>query len=154
MNSAQLVSRLTRQSRSNFYYAFLFLPRPQRAALYAVYAFCRIVDDVADLGGDPARQRADLREWRAEVARCFDPAGPRVWPVKGEDGPEGDGIANPCDQMAGEDARKRDGAKNIPVCRSHGVPAFGKIADTGKMPVPRFNLPIFSIPAQKSPTAA
>ena len=78
MNSAQLVSRLTRQSRSNFYYAFLFLPRPQRAALYAVYAFCRIVDDVADLGGDPARQRADLREWRAEVARCFDPAGPRA----------------------------------------------------------------------------
>jgi 15-cis-phytoene synthase len=72
MNSAQLVSRLTRQSRSNFYYAFLFLPRPQREALYAVYAFCRLVDDVADLGGDPVRQRADLREWRAEVGRCFD----------------------------------------------------------------------------------
>jgi 15-cis-phytoene synthase len=78
MNSAQLVSRLTRQSRSNFYYAFLFLPRPQREALYAVYAFCRIVDDVADLGGDPVRQRADLREWRAEVGRCFDGAPPRA----------------------------------------------------------------------------
>ncbi len=78
MNSAQLVSRLTRQSRSNFYYAFLFLPRPQREALYAVYAFCRIVDDVADLGGDPARQRAELREWRADVARCFDGANPRA----------------------------------------------------------------------------
>ena len=41
---------LTRRSRSNFYYAFLALPRPRRHALYAVYAFCRTVDDIADLG--------------------------------------------------------------------------------------------------------
>src|SRR5205809_10479 len=35
-----LTARLTRKSRSNFYYAFLTLPRPRREALYAVYAFC------------------------------------------------------------------------------------------------------------------
>src|SRR5262249_47362790 len=40
-----LSARLTRRSRSNFYYAFLTLPRPRREALYAVYAFCRTVDD-------------------------------------------------------------------------------------------------------------
>jgi phytoene synthase len=80
MNGTQLVSTLTRKSRSNFYYAFLFLPRPRREALYAVYAFCRLVDDVADLGGNPAQQRAELREWRAEVARCYDGRGP-VTPV-------------------------------------------------------------------------
>jgi len=83
MNSAQLVSRLTRQSRSNFYYAFLFLPRSQREALYAVYAFCRIVDDVADLEGDAAARRAALREWRAEVARCFDGTDPRAPVARG-----------------------------------------------------------------------
>jgi phytoene synthase len=73
----RLVSRLTRKSRSNFYYAFLALPRPRREALYAVYAFCRTVDDIADLGpgpgGDPATQRAALDGWRKEVARCYEP---------------------------------------------------------------------------------
>ena len=39
MSAARVVSRLTRRSRSNFYYAFLTLPRPRREALYAVYAF-------------------------------------------------------------------------------------------------------------------
>jgi 15-cis-phytoene synthase len=77
MSVADLASRLTRRSRSNFYYAFLTLPRPRREALYAVYAFCRIVDDIADLGvdgaADPAQQHAELGRWRREVARCFEP---------------------------------------------------------------------------------
>lgn len=77
MNAADLCSRLTRQSRSNFYYAFLFLPKPRRDALYAVYAFCRTVDDIADLGEerglDPASQRAALSRWRELVALCYRP---------------------------------------------------------------------------------
>jgi 15-cis-phytoene synthase len=72
-----LAARLTRRSRSNFYYAFLTLPRRRREALYAVYAFCRTVDDIADLGGergaDPSAQRRELRRWREDVARCYDP---------------------------------------------------------------------------------
>ncbi len=72
MNATQTCSALTRKSRSNFYYAFLFLPRPQREAMYAIYAFCRIVDDVVDLGGDPEVQRKELDHWRREVARCFE----------------------------------------------------------------------------------
>ena len=57
---------LTRKSRSNFYYAFLSLPRARRDALYAVYAFCRTVDDVADLGHDRGRRpaRGALARWR------------------------------------------------------------------------------------------
>jgi len=38
----------TRNEARNFYYAFLSLPKPQRQAVYALYAFCREVDDVAD----------------------------------------------------------------------------------------------------------
>ena len=76
MNPAGLVSQLTRRSRSNFYYAFLTLPRPRRDALYAVYAFCRTVDDIADLGAErganPSTQRRELAEWRATVGRCFE----------------------------------------------------------------------------------
>jgi phytoene synthase len=80
MNGTRLVSRLTRRSRSNFYYAFLVLPRARREALYAVYAFCRIVDDIADLGGDIALQRRELERWRGELARCYD-GGPTHSPV-------------------------------------------------------------------------
>jgi phytoene synthase len=80
VNAAGLVSQLTRRSRSNFYYAFLTLPRPRREALYAVYAFCRTVDDIADLGAergaDAATQRRELARWRAIVGRCFEPAAP------------------------------------------------------------------------------
>jgi 15-cis-phytoene synthase len=81
MSLGSLSAALTRRSRSNFYYAFLTLPRPRRDALYAVYAFCRTVDDVADLGGDPATQRAELGRWREDVARCFEPGPPPAHPI-------------------------------------------------------------------------
>ena len=83
MNAGQFVSRLTRKSRSNFFYAFLVLPRAQREAIYACYAFCRIVDDAVDLGQDRAAQRAELARWREEIARVYEgraqhPAGQRL----------------------------------------------------------------------------
>ena len=71
MSLTSLSARLTRRSRSNFYYAFLALPRPRREALYAVYAFCRTVDDIADQGGDLDAARVALRRWREEVACCY-----------------------------------------------------------------------------------
>jgi phytoene synthase len=72
VNPGRFVWRLTRQSRSNFFYAFLLLPRAQREAMYAVYAFCRMVDDAVDTGADRPAQRRELEGWRAEVARAFD----------------------------------------------------------------------------------
>ena len=66
---------LTKASRSNFYYAFLFLPKPKRQALYAVYAFCRVTDDLVDeslsvtAAADTGLER--LKRWRAEVEACF-----------------------------------------------------------------------------------
>lgn len=81
MSLSTLSARVTRKSRSNFYYAFLTLPRPQREALYAVYAFCRTVDDIADLGGDAEAQRRDLALWRQEVARCYEPEAVPTLPI-------------------------------------------------------------------------
>jgi len=81
----RLAARLTRKSRSNFYYAFLTLPRRRRDALYAVYAFCRTVDDIADLGDergvDRAAQRTELERWRRDVARCYEPGGRPEHPI-------------------------------------------------------------------------
>ncbi len=83
MNAERFVSRLTRKSRSNFFYAFLLLPRAQREAIFAVYAFCRLVDDAVDVGQDPAAQRREIGGWREEIGRVFDgrpqhPAGQRL----------------------------------------------------------------------------
>lgn len=61
---------VTRQSSSNFYYAFMLLPAERRRALYAVYAFCRFIDDIADDGAaaEPARL---LECWRLELRKVF-----------------------------------------------------------------------------------
>ena len=82
VNAGQFVSRLTRKSRSNFFYAFLCLPRGQRDALYAVYAFCRIVDDAVDLGQDRDEQRRELARWREEIGRVYE-GPPRTPPGSG-----------------------------------------------------------------------
>jgi phytoene synthase len=48
------------------------LPPDERAAMFAVYAFCRVVDDVADEPGPTADQRrVELDRWRADVAGLF-----------------------------------------------------------------------------------
>jgi phytoene synthase len=81
----RFAARLTRKSRSNFYYAFLALPKPRRDALYAVYAFCRTVDDIADLGdargADRAERRRALDRWRADVRLCYEPGGAPADPI-------------------------------------------------------------------------
>ena len=58
-------------SGSSFYYAFLFLPPPQRAAITAFYAYCREVDDVVDEMRDPGVAATKLAWWRQEVAQAF-----------------------------------------------------------------------------------
>lgn len=63
-------AEITRRSSSNFYYAFLLLPPERRRALYAIYAFCRYVDDIAD-DGAAARPAVLLDRWRLELQRVF-----------------------------------------------------------------------------------
>jgi phytoene synthase len=67
----QYVQDKAAQSGSSFYYAFLFLPPPRRAAITAFYAFCREVDDVVDEVRDPGVAATKLAWWRKEVAQAF-----------------------------------------------------------------------------------
>ena len=71
MNPQQYVQQKAAASGSSFYYAFLFLPAPRRAAITAFYAFCRDVDDVVDEVSDVGIARTKLAWWRAEVAQSF-----------------------------------------------------------------------------------
>jgi phytoene synthase len=63
-------AEVTRQSSSNFYYAFMLLPAERRRALYAVYAFCRFVDDIAD-DGTAVAPGLLLERWREELNRVY-----------------------------------------------------------------------------------
>ena len=56
---------------SSFYTAMRLLPKPRREAMYAVYAFCRAVDDVADDGGTREVRRAELDRWRADIDALY-----------------------------------------------------------------------------------
>jgi 15-cis-phytoene synthase len=71
MTPEQYVQDRASKSGSSFYYAFLFLPPPRRAAITAFYAFCREVDDVVDEVMDPAVAATKLQWWRREVAAAF-----------------------------------------------------------------------------------
>ncbi len=62
---------VTQSSGSSFYTAMRILPRPQREAMYAVYAFCRAVDDIADEGGSREDRAAGLEAWRTDIERLY-----------------------------------------------------------------------------------
>jgi phytoene synthase len=71
MTPQEYVQEKAAASGSSFYYAFLFLPAPRRAAITAFYAFCREVDDVVDEVTDPGVAATKLAWWRVEVAKAF-----------------------------------------------------------------------------------
>lgn len=56
---------------SSFYTAMRVLPPQQRRAMFAIYGFCRAVDDVADGSGPREARLAELRQWRADVDSLF-----------------------------------------------------------------------------------
>ena len=62
---------LVRRSGTSFYWGMRLLPPDKRAAMYAIYAFCREVDDVADEGGTPREKLAALNGWRDEIEALY-----------------------------------------------------------------------------------
>src|SRR5687768_3962925 len=69
--------RVTLQHAKTFYFASRFLPREKRASCYAVYAFCRYMDDLIDRNVDGAigvtRQMIDstIAEWERELDNVY-----------------------------------------------------------------------------------
>jgi squalene synthase HpnD len=56
---------------TSFYWAMRLLPRDRRDGMYAIYAFCREVDDIADDTGPPAPKQAALATWHAEIDALY-----------------------------------------------------------------------------------
>jgi len=58
---------------SSFYLAMRLLPRERRHGMYAVYAFCREVDDIADdVTGSAEQKAAALAQWHAEIDALYE----------------------------------------------------------------------------------
>lgn len=57
---------------SSFYLGMRILPKAERAAMYAIYAFCRQVDDIADEGGARPERLAALQQWRADLRALYE----------------------------------------------------------------------------------
>jgi phytoene synthase len=59
-------------SGSSFYAAMRVLPQAEREAMFAIYAFCRQVDDIADEPGPTkSERRAALDHWRGDLASLY-----------------------------------------------------------------------------------
>jgi phytoene synthase len=57
---------------SSFYSAMKRMPRAEREAMFAIYAFCRMVDDIADDGIGTREERFEqLNDWRRDLDTLY-----------------------------------------------------------------------------------
>lgn len=78
MTAAPLPAELKAQvSGSSFYAGMRVLPRAEREAMFAIYGFCRVVDDIADgdggvwAGVSRERRAEGLARWRADITALY-----------------------------------------------------------------------------------
>jgi 15-cis-phytoene synthase len=67
----------TIKSRTSFYYPILLLSPPRRRAMFALYAFCREVDDIVDENKDQETARKELNIWREDLKSAFNGDNPQ-----------------------------------------------------------------------------
>jgi squalene synthase HpnD len=60
-----------RASGSSFYAAMRIMPKAQREAMFEIYSFCRLVDDIADDGGASDLRLEQLQCWRTDIDALY-----------------------------------------------------------------------------------
>ena len=65
------VETIVRAAGTSFYHGMRVLPPDRRHAMYGIYAFCRIVDDIADEAGTLEEKRLGLAAWRDKIAALY-----------------------------------------------------------------------------------
>ena len=71
-NDQALVNEIVGESGTSFFWAMRLLPKDRREAIFAVYAFCREVDDIVDEAGLDEEKRVALDQWRASIRGLYD----------------------------------------------------------------------------------
>jgi phytoene synthase len=78
LDAPQAAAAKKKASGSSFYLAMRLMPQAERDAMFAIYAFCRKVDDIADDGvGTREERKRKLDGWRSDIAALYrgEPAG-------------------------------------------------------------------------------
>lgn len=65
------VHRVVEASGTSFMAGMKALPEERREAMFAIYAFCREIDDIADDPAPPSEKIARLTSWRKELERLY-----------------------------------------------------------------------------------
>ncbi|GAC1402383.1 MAG: phytoene/squalene synthase family protein [Ktedonobacteraceae bacterium] len=86
MEAYDYCRRVTQRASKTFYWGSVFLPQPKRQAVWAIYALCRIVDDIVDeemhpdtpqvghlIGSSTPKQELDY--WRESIERVYQRGG-------------------------------------------------------------------------------
>jgi phytoene synthase len=72
MTAKEILAVEAKAKGSSFYAAMKLMPREEREAMFAIYAFCRMVDDIADDGEGTREERfARLVEWRRDLDALY-----------------------------------------------------------------------------------
>jgi len=67
----QWCQRLAETHYENFHVASWFLPKKLRPHFHAIYAYCRVSDDLGDEVGNREQSLALLEQWREELDACY-----------------------------------------------------------------------------------
>jgi phytoene synthase len=67
----ETIRRRVEAAGTSFYWAMRLLPEERRHGMYAIYAFCREVDDIADDDAPAAQKLAGLDAWRGEIDALY-----------------------------------------------------------------------------------
>ena len=65
------VEKIVLNSASSFYWGMNLLKKDQRRAMFSIYSFCRIVDDIADSEGVKSKKINSLSDWKKKVDNIY-----------------------------------------------------------------------------------
>ena len=65
------VENIVKKSGSSFYWGMKLLPEIKKRAMFSVYAFCRVVDDIADNSGTTKSKKTKLNDWKKKIDSIY-----------------------------------------------------------------------------------
>jgi len=70
-SAAEAVIKRVKSAKTSFELGLRILPKEKRIAMYALYAFCREVDDIADDSPSSEIAKKGLAEWQNKIEKLF-----------------------------------------------------------------------------------
>lgn len=65
------IRNIVKKSGTSFYWGMNVLNKEKKRAMFSIYAFCRIVDDIADGIENKEEKKKKLREWKKKIKNLF-----------------------------------------------------------------------------------